>query len=109
MGKCQFRLALIKVKQSVGAATLLFKVVTSSIRYAMHAEAGVTRLIHILAKQETAMKARRRVLGRVPARLNTRVTMTRSMLVLLRAEEMVKPPISSMIVGENMVENTNLV
>ena len=75
----------------------------------MHAEAVVTRLIHILAKQETAIKARRRVLGRVPARLNTRVTITRSMLVLLRADEMVKPPIRSMIVGENMVEKTNLV
>src|SRR5258705_11468186 len=74
----------------------------------MHAKVRITRLIHILAKHETDIKARRRVLGRVPAKLNTRVTMTRSMLVLLRAEEMVKPPIRSMIVGENMVENTYL-
>lgn len=67
-----------------------------------------TRLIHMLAKQETPIKARSRVLGRVPARLNTRVTMTLSMLVLLRAAEMVNPPIKSMIVGENIIENTNL-
>lgn len=30
------------------------------------------------------------------------------MLVLLKAEAMVKPPMSNMIVGENMTENTNL-
>jgi hypothetical protein len=29
----------------------------------------------------------------------------RSILVLLSAEEMVKPPIRSMIVGENIIEN----
>ena len=62
----------------------------------------------MLAKQETTMKARRTVLGRVPARLKTRVIITRSMLVLLKAEEMVKPPIRSMIVGENMMEKTYL-
>lgn len=30
------------------------------------------------------------------------------MFVLLKAEEMVKPPMSSMIVGENMIEKTYL-
>ena len=48
------------------------------------------------------------MLGRVPARLKTRVIITRSMLVLLNADEMVKPPIRSMIVGENMMEKTYL-
>jgi len=33
---------------------------------------------------------------------------TRSMLVLLSADEMVKPPMRSMIVGENMPEKTYL-
>lgn len=54
------------------------------------------------------MKARSTVLGRVPAKLKTRVMITRSMLVLLSADEMVKPPIRSMIVGENMIEKTDL-
>lgn len=67
-----------------------------------------THLIHILAKQDTTMNAKRTVLGREPARLNTRVINTRSMLVLLKAEAMVKPPMSNIIVGENMTENTNL-
>jgi hypothetical protein len=67
-----------------------------------------THLIHILAKQDTAMTARRTVLGRVPARLSTRVIKTRSMLVLLRADAIVKPPMRSMMVGENMTEKTNL-
>jgi len=73
----------IRVKQSVGAATLL---------------------IHILAKQATPIKASRTVLGRVPARLNTFVIKMRSIAVLLSAEAIVKPPISNMIVGENMTE-----
>lgn len=67
-----------------------------------------SHLIHILAKQDTPMKASRTVLGRVPARLSTRVINTRSMLVLLNAEEMVNPPIKSMIVGENMTEKMYL-
>ena len=33
---------------------------------------------------------------------------TRSMLVLLKADEIVKPPMSSIIVGENIAEKTNL-
>ena len=65
-------------------------------------------LIHILAKQDTPMKARRTLLGCVPAKLRTRVIKTRSMLVLLKAEEIVKPPMSNMIVGENIAEKTNL-
>jgi hypothetical protein len=54
------------------------------------------------------MKARRTEFGRVPARLSTRVINTRSMLVLLKADAIVKPPISSIMVGENMTENMNL-
>jgi hypothetical protein len=67
-----------------------------------------TYLIHILAKHDTAMKARRTEFGRVPARLSTRVINTRSMLVLLRADAIVKPPISNIMVGENMTEKMNL-
>lgn len=62
----------------------------------------------MLAKQDTPMKARRTVLGRVPARLSTRVIRTRSMFVLLRADAIVNPPMSSMIVGENICEKTKL-
>jgi hypothetical protein len=54
------------------------------------------------------MKARRTEFGRVPARLSTRVINTRSMLVLLKADAIVKPPINSIMVGENMTENMNL-
>lgn len=78
----------MRVKQSVGAATLL---------------------IHMLAKHETIIKDKRTVLGRVPAKLRTRVMSTRSMLVLLSADAMVKPPISNMMVGENMTEKMYLV
>jgi hypothetical protein len=62
----------------------------------------------MLAKQDTPMNARRTLLGCVPAKLKTRVIKTRSMLVLLNAEEIVKPPMSNMIVGENIAEKTNL-
>jgi len=62
----------------------------------------------MLAKQDTPMNARMTVLGFVPAKLRTRVIMTRSMLVLLKADEIVKPPMSSMTVGENIAEKTNL-
>lgn len=62
----------------------------------------------MLAKQETAMNARRTVLGRVPARLRTRVINRRSILVLLRADAIVKPPMSSIMVGENITEKINL-
>lgn len=78
------RIGRMRVKQSVGAATLL---------------------IHMLAKHETAMNESSTVLGRVPAKLSTRVINTRSMLVLLKADAMVNPPIRSMMVGENMTEN----
>ena len=63
----------------------------------------------MLAKQETPINVSNTVLGRVPAKVRTFVIKTRSMLVLLRAAEMVKPPIRSIIVGENIIENTNLV
>lgn len=65
-------------------------------------------LIHMLAKQETPMKVSKTVLGRVPARLRTRVIRMRSMLVLLRAEDIVNPPMSNIIVGENITEKTYL-
>lgn len=61
-----------------------------------------------LAKQETSMKASNTMLGRVPAKLNTRVINIRSMLDLLSAEAIVKPPMRSIIVGENMIEKTYL-
>jgi len=65
-------------------------------------------LIHMLAKQDTPMNVRRTVLGRVPARLRMRVINTRSIFVLLRADEIVKPPMSNIIVGENIMEKTYL-
>lgn len=67
-----------------------------------------THLIHILAKHATPMNANSTVLGRVPARLSTRVIKTRSIAVLLSAEAIVKPPIRSMIVGENIWLKMNL-
>lgn len=54
------------------------------------------------------MNASRTVLGLEPAKLSTLVISTRSMLVLLRADEIVKPPMRSMIVGENITEKTHL-
>jgi len=77
----------MSVKHNVGAATLL---------------------IHILAKHDTPINESNTVLGLVPARLNTRVISTRSMLVLLRADAIVNPPIKSMIVGENITEKIYL-
>ena len=65
-------------------------------------------LIHILAKQATPMNASRTVLGRVPARLRTLVIRTRSMLDLLSAEAIVKPPINNIMVGENITEHIHL-
>lgn len=59
----------------------------------------------MLAKHDTAIKAKRTVRGFEPAMLNRRVISIRSMLVLLRAAEIVKPPTRSMIVGENITEN----
>lgn len=68
-----------------------------------------TDLIHILAKQATPMKANKTVLGRVPAKLSTLVINMRSMALLLSADAIVKPPMSSIMVGENMTENMYLV
>lgn len=62
----------------------------------------------MLAKHDTPINARRTTLGLVPAKLNKRVIMTLSMFVLLNAEAIVKPPISSIIVGVNIWEKTNL-
>jgi transposase-like protein len=55
------------------------------------------------------MNASKTVLGFVPARLRTRVISRRSMAVLLSAEAIVKPPMRSMMVGENICEKTYLV
>ena len=77
----------MRVKHSVGAATLL---------------------IHMLAKHATPINASNTVLGRSPAKLSTRVMSTRSIAVLLSADAMVNPPMSSMMVGENMTEKTCL-
>ena len=70
---------------------------------------SISHLIHILAKHETPMKANKTTLGFVPARFRILVIRTRSIFVLLNADEMVKPPIRSMMVGENICENTYLV
>jgi hypothetical protein len=65
-------------------------------------------LIHMLAKQATPMTASSTTLGRVPAKLSTRVINTRSMFVFESAAAIVKPPMRSMIVGENITENVQL-
>lgn len=94
---------LMREKHSVGAATLLlgFQSEATSLP-------AMTHLIHILAKQDTPIKERMTMLGFVPARLRSFVMRTRSMFVLLRADAIVKPPIRSMIVGENICEKTYL-
>lgn len=73
-----------------------------------HNVGAATLLIHMLAKHATPMNASKTMLGLVPARLSTFVINTRSMAVLLRADAMVKPPMRSMIVGENMTEKMYL-
>ena len=93
----------ISVKHSVGAATLL-----SGIQKRSSSELQRTRLIHILAKHETPMNASKTVFGRVPAMLRTLVMRRRSIAVLLRADAIVNPPISNMMVGENMAEKMYL-
>lgn len=55
------------------------------------------------------MNASKTVRGRVPAKLSTLVIKIRSMAVLLNAEAIVNPPMSNMIVDENMTEKTNLI
>lgn len=62
----------------------------------------------MLAKHDTPMKLKSTIFGRVPAKLSTLVTKTRSIFVLLIADAIVKPPISSMIVGENIWLKMNL-
>jgi hypothetical protein len=69
---------------------------------------NVTHLIHMLAKHATLMTASSTTLGRVPAKLSTRVINTRSMFVLESAAAIVKPPMRSMIVGENITEKIQL-
>lgn len=96
----------MSVKHSVGAATLLCE--TMNLSYVVRVTQRSIYLIHMLAKQDTPMKARSTVLGFVPANARTRVMSTLSMFVLLRADAMVKPPISSMIVGENITEKMYL-
>jgi hypothetical protein len=62
----------------------------------------------MLAKQDTPINESSTVLGRVPAKLRTRVISTRSILVLLNADAIVNPPMRSMMVGENMTEKMYL-
>jgi hypothetical protein len=62
----------------------------------------------MLAKQDTPMNDNKTVLGRVPAKLRTRVISSRSIFVLLNADAIVNPPISNMIVGENITEKIYL-
>lgn len=62
----------------------------------------------MLAKQDTPINASNTVLGFEPAKLRTRVIIIRSILVLLRPEDIVKPPMRSMMVGENMTEKMYL-
>jgi hypothetical protein len=61
----------------------------------------------MLAKQNTAIKAKRTIQGFEPAMLNRRVINIRSMFDLLSAAEIVKPPTRSMIVGEYMTKNVS--
>lgn len=63
----------------------------------------------MLAKHETPMKDKRTTLGLVPAKFRIFVIRMRSMFVLLNADEMVNPPIRSIMVGENICENTYLI
>jgi hypothetical protein len=104
------RMGLTRVKHRVGAATLLqdeepqFNNDSRGGRRASRP----AYLIHMLAKHATPMNASRTVLGPVPARDSSLVTRTRSMLVLLSADAIVNPPIRSMIVDENIWENTYL-
>ena len=67
-----------------------------------------TDLIHILAKQDTPINAKRTVFGSEPAKLKTRVISIRSIFVLLNADDIVNPPIRSIMVGENMTEKIHL-
>ena len=62
----------------------------------------------MLAKQLTAINAKRTFGGFVPAMERTRVIRSLSMLVLERADEMVNPPMRSMMVDEKMFEKTKL-
>lgn len=62
----------------------------------------------MLAKQETPMNASKTFLGFVPATLRTRVIRILSIFVLLRADDIVNPPMRSIMVGENMIEKTYL-
>jgi hypothetical protein len=65
-------------------------------------------LIHMLAKHATPMNASNTVRGLPPANASTRVISRRSIALLLNALAMVKPPMRSMIVGENICEKTYL-
>jgi hypothetical protein len=98
------------VKQSVGAATLL-GARTNEVKARGTATVGTgksTHLIHMLAKHATPITASSTTLGRVPAKLSTRVINTRSIFVFESAAAIVKPPMRSIIVGENITEKTQL-
>jgi hypothetical protein len=56
------------------------------------------------ANVATAIKTSKTTLGRVPAALRIRVAVMTSNLVLESTAAMVNPPMSSMMVGENICE-----
>jgi hypothetical protein len=65
-------------------------------------------LIHILANVATNMSTSKTTLGRVPAAFKIRVAVMTSRRVFDNTAAMVKPPIRSMIVGENICEKMYL-
>jgi len=95
----------MRVKQRVGAATLLYSWCSNEKQRQSRYN---TDLIHMLAKQDTPINAKRTVFGSEPARLKTLVIIIRSIFALLKADDMVNPPIRSMIVGENITEKIHL-
>ena len=69
---------------------------------------AATLLIHIEAKVATNINTSNTTLGRLPAALRIRVAVMTSRRVLESTAAMVKPPIRSMIVGENICEKMYL-
>jgi hypothetical protein len=63
----------------------------------------------MLAKVATHMSTRRTTLGFDPAALRMRVAVMTSSLVLERTAAMVKPPMRSIMVGENIWEKMYLI
>lgn len=63
----------------------------------------------MLAKHDMAIKASRTIRSIEAIMLDRCIISTRSILVLLSATEIVKPPASSVMVGENLAESMRLV